>query len=163
AMAGWFQVRRATADTSAMDPVAAPSEGHAGRRESDEPSTAEQALRAALEEQRMVADFGQDALRGRPLAELFERSVELLQEALSVEFTGVLEHLPDEHVLEMRAGRGWPASSEAIRVTDSPVTQEGAILASGGPLVVTDTLLEERIEFSATPLALCIRSSLGLR
>ena len=146
-----------------MEPVAEPSEGHAGRREPDEPSTAEQALRAALEEQRMVADFGQDALRGRPLAELFERSVELLQEALSVEFTGVLEHLPDEHVLEMRAGRGWPQSSGELRFTDSPGTQVGAILASGGPLVVTDTLLEDRIEFSATTLALGIRSSIGVR
>lgn len=150
-------------DTSAMDPVVEPSEQQAGPREPGEYSGTEQALRAALEEQRMVAEFGQEALRGQPLAELLERSVELVQEALSVEFTGVLEHLPDEHVLVMRAGRGWPESTDAIRFTDSPTTQVGAVLASGEPLVVTDALLEDRIEFSATTLALGIRSSIGVR
>src|SRR2546428_9499638 len=150
-------------DTSAMDPVAEPSQEQGGRREPGEYSGTEQALRAALEEQRMVAEFGQEALRGRPLAELLERSVELVQEALSVEFTGVLEHLPDEHMLVMRAGRGWPESTDPIRFTDSPATQVGAVLASGEPLVVTDVLLEDRIEFSATTLELGIRSSIGVR
>jgi signal transduction histidine kinase len=146
-----------------MDPVAEPSEEQDGRREPSEYSGTEQALRAALEEQRMVAEFGQEALRGRPLAELLERSVQLVQEALSVEFTGVLEHLPDEHVLVMRAGRGWPQSTEAMRFTDSPATQVGAVLESGEPLVVTDALLEDRITFSAATLALGIRSSIGVR
>jgi signal transduction histidine kinase len=150
-------------DTAAMDPVAEPSEEQAGRREPGEDSRTEQALRAALEEQRMVAEFGQEALRGRPLADLFERSVELVHEALSVEFTGVLEHLPDEHELVMRASRGWPESTEPIRFTDSLATQVGAVLASGEPLVVTDALREDRVEFSATTLALGIRSSIGVR
>jgi signal transduction histidine kinase len=123
----------------------------------------EQALRAALEEQRMVAEFGLEALRGRPLADLFEWSVDLLQRALSVEFTGVLEHLPDQATLEMRAGRGWPASTEPLRFSDSLDTQVGAILASGAPLVVTDVLREDRVQFSAATLALGIRSSIGVR
>jgi signal transduction histidine kinase len=146
-----------------MDPVAEPAEQHAGEREPGAHSSAEQALRAALEEQRMVAEFGQEALRGRPLAELLERSVDVVQAALAVEFTGVLEHLPEQGVLEMRAGRGWPESSRPMRFTDDPGTQVGAILASGEPLVVTDALLEDRVRFNESTLALGIRSSIGVR
>ena len=146
-----------------MDPMAEPAEQHAGEREQGGPSSAEQALRAALEEQRMVAEFGQEALRGRPLAELLERSVDVVQTALAVEFTGVLEHLPEQGMLEMRAGRGWPESSRPMRFTDDPGTQVGAILASGEPLVVTDALLEDRVRFNESTLALGIRSSIGVR
>ena len=146
-----------------MDPVAEPAEEHAGEREPGGSSGAELALRAALEEQRMVAEFGQEALRGRPLAELVERSVEVVQAALAVEFAGVLEHLPEEGVLEMRAGRGWPESSGPLRFTDDPGTQVGAILASGEPLVVTDVLREDRVRFNESTLALGIRSSIGVR
>src|SRR5260221_12945107 len=116
-------------DTAPMDAVGERNAQQGGPREQSEYAGTEYALRAALDEQRMVAEFGQEALRGQPLAELLERSVDLVQEALSVEFTGVLEHLPDERVLVMRAGRGWPESTEAIRFTDSPTTQVGAVLA----------------------------------
>ncbi|MDX6495451.1 MAG: two-component system, NarL family, sensor histidine kinase UhpB [Gaiellales bacterium] len=146
-----------------MDPVAEPTQPHADEREPEVPSSAEQALRAALEEQRMVAEFGQEALRGRPLAELVELSVEVVQAALAVEFAGVLEHLPEEGVLEMRAGRGWPESEDPMRFTDDPGTQVGAILASGEPLVVTDVLREDRVTFNQSTLALGIRSSIGVR
>ena len=70
------------------------------------PTDVERALRAALEEQRTVAEFGQDALRGVPLDELLERSVDLVRDSLEVEYTGVLEHRADEGELVMLAGRG---------------------------------------------------------
>jgi signal transduction histidine kinase len=123
----------------------------------------ERALRAALEEQRTVAGFGQDALRGMPLDELFERSVDLVRDSLEVEYTGVLEHRADEGALVMLAGRGWPPSPQPLSFTDSPDTQVGAILASGEPLVVNDVLQERRIQFSETTLAIGVRSSIGVR
>ncbi len=139
------------------------AEPNPARHRPGEPSDAERALRAALEEQRMVAEFGQEALRGVPLDELLERSVDIVQEALAVEFSGVLEHLPDQGVLLMRAGRGWPESPEPMRFTDSPGTQVGAILASGAPLIITDMRAEQRVEFSESTLSLGIRSSIGVR
>jgi signal transduction histidine kinase len=146
-----------------MCPPAEPNPEPAARPRTELPGTAERALRAALEEQRMVAEFGQEALRGRPLAELLERSVDVVQEALAVEFAGVLEHVPEQGVLLMRAGRGWPESPHPIQFTDSPGTQVGAILASGGPLIITDVLAESRVKFSEATLALGIRSSIGVR
>jgi signal transduction histidine kinase len=128
-----------------------------------EPTDVERALRAALEEQRTVAEFGQDALRGMPLDELLERSVDLVRDSLEVEYTGVLEHRADEGALVMLAGRGWPPSPQPMRFTDSPDTQVGAILASGEPLVVTDVRHERRVQFSEGTLAIGVRSSIGVR
>jgi signal transduction histidine kinase len=146
-----------------MDPMAESNRDSAARPQPGGATGTELALRAALVEQRMVAEFGQEALRGLPLGELFERSVDVVREALAVEFTGVLEHLPDEGVLVLRAGRGWPDSPQPLRFTDSPDTQVGAILSSGEPLVVADVLGEHRVEFSKTTLAMGIRSSIGVR
>jgi signal transduction histidine kinase len=128
-----------------------------------EQTDAERALRAALEEQRTVAEFGQDALRGMPLEELLERSVDLVRDSLEVEYTGVLEHRADEGDLVMLAGRGWPETPQPMRFTDSPDTQVGAILASGEPLVVTDVRQERRVQFSEATLAIGVRSSIGVR
>ena len=164
-MTGLSQVGRpvvrtqAIGDTSRMDPVANPSEEPAGRAEQGEPAAAEQALRAALEEQRMVAEFGQEALRGRPLAD-HSNGPWTSQQALSVEFRACWSISPIRP-LEMRAGRGWLASTEPPGSATAH-TQVGAILASGAPLVVTDVLVRIA-SFSAATLALGIRSSIGVR
>ena len=72
-------------------------------------------LRSRLEQQRAVAEFGQQALRATELAPLLETAVALVARTLDVEYSHVFELEPDGETLALRAGvrleprRNWPA------------------------------------------------------
>ncbi len=67
----------------------------------------EKEVRARAREQRAVAELGQRALTERSLPALMEAAVRLVVDVLEVEYCGVLEMLPDDERLLLRAGAGW--------------------------------------------------------
>jgi two-component sensor histidine kinase len=65
------------------------------------------ALQLRIRQQEILAELGVTALRGTPFADLLNETVRLSAEGLEAEFCKVLEYVPSENRLVMRAGVGW--------------------------------------------------------
>src|SRR5262245_46007291 len=66
-------------------------------------------LLARAEQQAVVAELGQYILTGPDLADLLDQAANLVAQTLQVEFCQILELLPNQDVLLLRAGTGWQA------------------------------------------------------
>jgi len=83
---------------------------------------AEQELAGRLRQQAIVAELGQYALATPDLQVIMEKAVNLLADSLDVEYTKVLELLPDGKALRLRAGVGW---KEGVVVECTPKVRHG--------------------------------------
>jgi len=112
---------------------------------------AEQELAGRLRQQAIVAELGQYALATPHLQVIMEKAVYLLADSLDVEYTKVLELLPDGRALRLRAGvdgkEGVVGSATVGADTNS---QAGYTLLSAGPVIVEDLRREAR--FTGPPL-----------
>src|SRR4029077_8731046 len=97
--------------------------------------------------QEAVARLGELALTESDLQKLFVEIVTTTAESLDVEFVKILELVPGDAELLLRAGVGW---REGLIGTAHESTgrhsQAGYALASGGPVIVTDLKSETRFE-----------------
>ncbi|MEC4991702.1 MAG: PAS domain S-box protein, partial [Oscillatoria sp. PMC 1068.18] len=111
----------------------------------------EQALQLRLTQQAAISDFTQLALSGIDLDQLFTFATELVATNLQVEYSQILELLPDRNSLLLRSGVGWQPGlvGQTILGTDLD-SQAGYTLVSHEPVVVTDLRTETR--FSGPPL-----------
>lgn len=75
----------------------------------------EKEVRARAREQRAVAELGQRALTEKSLPALMEAAVRLVVDVLEVEYCAILELLPDDERLLLRAGAGWKGDSSAAQ------------------------------------------------
>lgn len=111
----------------------------------------ENRIEERVRQQEAVADIGQQALGGMDLAELLQACTDLVAKTLNVEFCKVLELMPGNDTLLLRAGVGWKhalAGQTTVGVgTDS---QAGYTLQSKEPVVVRDLRVDER--FNGPPL-----------
>lgn len=73
----------------------------------DKLAAAHRALEARTLQQSAVAELGQQALEGADLSELLQKSAGLVAQTLDIELAEILELLPDEKTLLLRAGVGW--------------------------------------------------------
>ena len=64
-------------------------------------------LKAQAKRQAVVAEIGQHALAGTDISALMDEAVVLVAETLEVEYSNVLEFIPDSDALFLRAGVGW--------------------------------------------------------
>ena len=111
----------------------------------------ENALRARVRQQEVVAELGDHALRQVDLRTLLKKAVQFVSQTLDAELAAVFELQPGGETLLLRAGVGW-RSGLVGRATvsagaDSPA---GYTLLSNEPVIVTDLLEESR--FSPPPL-----------
>jgi len=60
-----------------------------------------------LRQQSLLGDFGRIAMLTRDIAQILQRATELCAQGLGVGFAKVLEYIPDEKRLMVRAGVGW--------------------------------------------------------
>ena len=74
-----------------------------------EPPVSDRALTLRVRQQEILAELGVVALRGTPFTELLDAAVRLAAEGLEAEFCKILEYIPSEKRLLMRAGVGWDA------------------------------------------------------
>lgn len=120
-------------------------------KRSEEHSRAEKTLEAHARRQDVVAEIGRLALMGGELADLFEVCVSLVAQALDLDFCRVLEILPDNDVLILRAAIGEKDDCRVGQtISTSPEFQAGYTLDAGEPVVVEDFRVETR--FKRTPL-----------
>ena len=97
-----------------------------------------------------VAELGRRALTGAELNSLFMQAVELVADGLAVEFSSVLELLPDGRTL-FQAGVGWKDEivvNAAIEMSGDSVG--GHVLRTVAPLALTD--LRQETRFVVSPL-----------
>ena len=104
-------------------------------------------LRMRAKQQEAVARLGERALTEGDLQTLFDEVAATSAEILDVEFVKILELVPGDAELLLRAGVGW---REGLIGTAHESTgrnsQAGYALASGGPVIVTDLKSETRFE-----------------
>ncbi len=60
-----------------------------------------------LRQQSLLGEFGRSALQTRELKQILQRATELCAEGLRSPFAKILEYIPDENRLLVRAGFGW--------------------------------------------------------
>src|SRR6202047_5311935 len=65
-----------------------------------------------LRQQSLLGEFGRAALQTRNIGQILQRATELCAQGLETRFAKVLEYLPDDKRLLVRAGVGW--ESEVI-------------------------------------------------
>jgi PAS domain S-box-containing protein len=106
---------------------------------------AEAGLKIRSQQQEVVAKLSQRALAGTELSALMDAIVALVTRTLDVEYSNILELLPDRHTLLLRAGVGWKEGYVGCATVDAGgASQAGYTLLSDEPVVVDDLHTETR-------------------
>jgi len=101
----------------------------------------------------VLAELGKSAISNISLSEFMNKVVEALVKIFDVEYSKILELLPDGNKLLLRAGIGWKEGLVGSAIIDSKnLSQEGYTLLSQQPVIVEDLYNEKR--FKGTPLLL---------
>jgi two-component sensor histidine kinase len=105
----------------------------------------ERALRSRIRQQEILAEFGVAALKGTPLMELLNAAVRLAAEGLEAEFCKVLEYIPTENRLLMKAGVGWHEGLVGTASVGADLASpSGFALRTGKPVISNHLESEER-------------------
>ncbi|MFS0514600.1 GAF domain-containing protein [Nostoc sp. UIC 10607] len=113
----------------------------------------ESGLRARVRQQAAVAKLGQLALANIDLYALMDEAVVLITQGLEVEYSKVLEVLPDQNTLLLRSGVGWQSGlvgNFKLELGGGNETQASYTLLSSEPVIVGDLAKETR--FQGPPL-----------
>ena len=110
----------------------------------------EETVRSQALQQRLIAEFGQQALASADLEDVLNHAVELVSVTLKVDYCEVLELNADGKALTYRAAAGWPPEWVGRRVVQVRAGGMLAhVLASREPVVVEDHSAETRFPGSA--------------
>lgn len=98
--------------------------------------------------QKVLADFGDFALRSEDLDEILHRACELIGEALGTELAKILEIDHGKLELLVKAGVGWsPGIVGRKRLPMGELSSETYSIGKGEPVVTQDISKEDRFEF----------------
>jgi PAS domain S-box-containing protein len=112
---------------------------------------AERSLKTLANQQAKIAQFGQKALANTELSYLMENVARVIAEGLEVEYSKVLELLPNRKKFLLRAGLGWESGLVGQATIDAGAeSQAGYAIQLEEPVLVENIVLETR--FSASPL-----------
>lgn len=106
---------------------------------------AEEELARRARQQAAVAVLGQHALLRNDLQEIFDEAVQLTASTLNVEFCKVVELIPGEDHMLLRAGVGWKEGLVGAATLDTGKnSQAGYTLEAKEPVLVEDLRTESR-------------------
>lgn len=116
------------------------------RQDNAKAQSSEDILRMRVLLQQAIAKLGQDALSGIPVRELMQMAATQLVTILEVEFSKILEIIPDSNRMILRAGIGWQPDVKLNETTISAGTrsQAGFTLLTNQPVIVEDLSVEQR-------------------
>jgi two-component sensor histidine kinase len=98
-----------------------------------------------LRQQELLAELGVLALKGTPFQELLDHTARLTAEGLQVDFCKVMEHLPAENRLLVRAGVGWEPGIVGTATIGADLESPGGFaLRTGKPVISNHLGNEER-------------------
>ncbi len=102
-------------------------------------------VRVRARQQETLARLGEHALTGRDLQKFFHEVVTTVGEILDVKLVEILELLPGDSELLLRAGIGWkPGLVGTANVSTGRDSQAGYTLASGRAVIAEDLASESR-------------------
>jgi two-component sensor histidine kinase len=100
-----------------------------------------------LDQQRVLAEFGDFALKAENLDDILNKACHLVGRALRTELAKVVELLPDGQTMKVCAGVGWkPGVVGEVVVTAEENSPEGLTLKDGA-VISNDIETEERFEY----------------
>ena len=98
-----------------------------------------------IHRQAMIAKFGLEAITEKQIDKLFKKATSLLAKILDVEFTKVLELLPNNKFLKLRAGSGWHKGLVGNATVENNInSQAGFTLLKTTPVIVENLKNETR-------------------
>jgi len=112
---------------------------------------AEERIHTQALQQRLIAEFGQQAFASTDLEDVLSRAVELVSVTLKADYCNVLELEPDGKQLVIKAASGWPGEFKGRRtVPVRPGSRVELVLSRREPLVIEDLGADPR--FLDSPL-----------
>jgi two-component sensor histidine kinase len=121
-------------------PVIEPSSNEAA---SDDPTT--RALRLRIRQQEILAELGVLALQGTQFLDLLNHTARLTAEGMEAEFCKVLEYIPAENRLLVRAGIGWHENIIGVATVGADLeSPSGFALRTGRPVISNHLENEQR-------------------
>jgi two-component sensor histidine kinase len=124
-------------------PVVEPSPD--GARGGEQGELSEGALKLRIRQQEILAELGAVSLQHTPFRELLERTVQLAAQGLEAELCKILEYIPEENRLLLRAGVGWdPGLIDVASVGADLASPSGYALRTGKPVISNQLEQEDR-------------------
>ena len=121
------------------DPVVEPSP------QGDQDDTGARALALRLRQQEILAELGVVSLQRTPFRELLDRTVQFAAEGLEAELCKILEYIPEDNRMLMRAGVGWnPGLVDVASVGADLEFPSGYALRTSKPVISNHLENEER-------------------
>src|SRR3954470_5563334 len=104
-------------------------------------------LEQMVRRQRMLADFGEFALRSENLDEVLTEACRLVAQALATGRAKILEMEHDDRYLLVQAGVGWqPDVVGSLRLPMDEHSSETFSIKAGRPVVARDIATEDRFD-----------------
>jgi two-component system, sensor histidine kinase PdtaS len=94
-------------------------------------------------QQALLRDFGTATLQTRDFRQILQHAVELSARGLGCSYAKVLEYLPDEQRLIVRAGIGWPAGTVDHATLGADIESPAGFAYQTGQSVISNHLVEE--------------------
>lgn len=105
----------------------------------------QQSIDDHIHRQALIARFGMETITEIRLDNVFKKATSLLAKILDVEYTKVLEILPDKKFLKLRAGVGWHKGLVGnATVENNKNSQAGFTLLTTAPVIVENLKTETR-------------------
>lgn len=98
--------------------------------------------------QKVLADFGDFALRSESLDDVLHEACRLVSEALDADLAKILEIEESGEAALIRAGTGWSPGVVGTRLRFSARSSETYSLKLGAPVISQDIRKEERFDFA---------------
>jgi two-component sensor histidine kinase len=103
------------------------------------------ALGRRIRQQEILAELGVTALQGATFEQLMADTARLTAEGMQAEFCKILEHIPAENILLVRAGVGWDPGIVGIATIGTDLASPaGFALRTGQPVISNHLENEER-------------------
>ena len=114
------------------------------------PATPETELTINARQQAALAEISQSLQTGSDLATLMTQIVTVVARVLHTEYSMILESLPDQNTLVLRAGVGWQGAAVGQATIDLGSAPAAGFASLGTPTIVEDWRSE--VHFSYPPL-----------
>src|SRR5436190_23130418 len=103
------------------------------------------ALHVRIRQQQILAELGVLALQGRPFLELLNETARLTAKGMEAEFCKILEYLPAQNRLLVRAGVGWHEGIVGVATVGADLeSPSGFALRTGKPVISNHLENEQR-------------------
>ena len=102
-----------------------------------------QELPYRLRQQSLLGEFGRSALQTRDIGQILQRATELCTQGLETPFAKVLEYMPDEKRLLVRAGVGWAPGTIGQVSLGIDMESPAGYAFHTGQIVISNHLEEE--------------------